>query len=154
VLTVGLRICHLRRQKRVTQAELAGQSGIPQPNLSRIERGEQDPTVSTLLRICSSLEISPAEFFQKQPAGTSFRWTRSALERLARAVTGSSEKLTAEEKKIVEFLKDEIPGCRRRLSSRRVYQSWSELRQSLSREEIRALVERIHDARQRSRAFL
>lgn len=150
---IGYQIVIQRREKGLTQAGLARRSGVPQPNLSRIERGEQDPTVSTLLRICSSLEISPADFFQKQKAGKSFRWTRSTLERLARAVNGSSEKLTAEEKKIVGFLKDEIPGCRRRLSSKRVYQSWSGLKQSLSREEIRALIERIHDAGQRSQAF-
>ena len=149
---IGYHIAFQRKKKGLTQAGLARHSGIPQPNLSRIERGEQDPTVSTLLRICSSIGISPAEFFQKRQA-MHFRWTRSTLERLARAVTGSSEKLTADEKKIVEFLKDEIPGCRRRPSSKRAYQSWIELRQSLSRKEIQALIGRIHDASQRARAF-
>ena len=147
---IGYHIAFQRKKKGLTQAGLARHSGIPQPNLSRIERGEQDPTVSTLLRICSSLGISPAEFFKKDEAGTSFRWTRSALERVARAVVGFSEKLSGEEKQIVELLKDEIPGERRRLSSKRVYQSWSRLKQRLSREEIKTLVEHIRDVKQRS----
>lgn len=149
MLTIGERIRDFRRQKGWTQAGLAGRSGIPQPNLSRIEAGEQDPTVSTVLRICSALGVRPAEIFEDRPVPRPVRWTRNALERVAKAVVGSPGKLTEPEKEIVELLKDEIPGCRRRLSTKRIYQSWSELKRRLSREEIRTLLERIRDAEQR-----
>ena len=150
MLAIGYQITFLRKQKGLTQAGLARRSGIPQPNLSRIERGEQDPTLSTFFKICSSLNVHPAEIFKRSPKKKHILWTRSALERVAHSVVGSSENLGEGEREIVELLKDIIPGFRRRLSSRRVYQSWSELRQRLSREEIRALLERVHDARQRA----
>lgn len=149
MLPIGYRIAFFRRQRGLTQADLARRSGIPQPNLSRIERGEQDLTVSTLVRICSSLGTSPVKIFEERRSGESVCWTRSALERVARAVVGSAERLTGGEKKIAELFKDEIHGLRKRLPLKRVYQSWCELRQRLSREEIRALIERIADAQRR-----
>jgi len=44
-----------RRRAGLTQRELARRSGIPQPSISRIERGVISPTVDTLerlLRVC------------------------------------------------------------------------------------------------------
>lgn len=147
--TLGLRIFQLRRQTRTTQAVLAARAGIPQASLSRIERGVQDMTVSTLIRICSALDTSPAKIFEERLAEAPFHWTRSALERIGRSVTGSPEKLRKGEKEIVNLLKDEIHGLRKRLSSKQVYQSWYELRQRLSGKEIQALINRVRDAQQR-----
>ena len=47
----------------MTQMELVQKTGIPQPNVSNIERGKQDLTVSTLLKICSALEAHPGDLF-------------------------------------------------------------------------------------------
>ena len=51
-----LRLCEtlraLRRRHRLTQAELARRSGISQPELSRIERGQTTPSY---LRLCTLL---------------------------------------------------------------------------------------------------
>jgi transcriptional regulator with XRE-family HTH domain len=40
-----------RRRAGFTQRELARRSGIPQPSISRIERGQVSPTVDTLERL-------------------------------------------------------------------------------------------------------
>lgn len=147
---IGYQLAHLRRQKGMTQAGLSERSGIPQPNLSKIESGTQDPTVSTFLRICSSLDVPPASVFEKRPTVRKpIVWTRDVLERVAHAAVGFSKPLKKGEREVVELLKDVTPGLRRRLASRRVYHSWFELKQSLSQEEIHTLFERIRDARQR-----
>lgn len=147
------RISEIRKRKGLTQAELAARSGVTPANLCKIERGQQDPTVSTLIRICEGLGVSPAEIFQEPPAQKPLRWTRRALERVARAVVGDSEKLSKGEGEIVELLKDTLPGYRPgRLSSRRVYESWYELKQRLSGEEIKTLAQRVQDVEQRREA--
>ena len=149
MLSVGYQITRLRQNRGWTQERLASRSGIRQANLSKIERGVQDLTVSTLLRICSSLEVPPAAVFDERPPGKSFVWTRFVLERVAQAVFAPVRGLKKEEKEIVELLKNVVPGVRRRLSSKRAYQSWYELRQKLPDQEIRSLLERVQDARQR-----
>lgn len=146
-------ISEIRKKRGLTQAELAMRAGITQANLCKIERGRQDLTVSTLLRICSALEVSPAEVFEEEPPPKPLRWTRTSLERVGRALAGGEERLPEAEAEVVECLKDILPGRqKRRLSSRRVYESWSHLKQILSEQEIKTLVERVRDAEQRRKA--
>ncbi|MEK6206444.1 MAG: helix-turn-helix transcriptional regulator [Chloroflexota bacterium] len=45
-----------RRRKGLTQRELALRAGIPQPMISSIERGLQDPRYSTLERILAAVD--------------------------------------------------------------------------------------------------
>ncbi len=146
---VGYRIGRLRQNKGWTQEELASRSGIRQANLSRIESSTQDVTLTTFLRICSSLGVPPENFFVDQEE-KAFLWTRTKLERVSKAVVGSTHKLKGKEKEIADLLRNVIPGFNRRLSTKRVYQSWLELREKLSDQEIRSLVERVRDAQQRS----
>ena len=51
-----------RRRAGLTQRELARRAGVPQPSISKIERGVISPTVDTLerlLRACG-MELEPA----------------------------------------------------------------------------------------------
>jgi len=45
----------LRRRRRMTQAELARRSGVPQSEISRIERGVANPTTATLRALVDAL---------------------------------------------------------------------------------------------------
>jgi transcriptional regulator with XRE-family HTH domain len=50
-----------RRRSGLSQRELAGRTGVPQPSISKIERGLISPTVDTLerlLRACG-MELEP-----------------------------------------------------------------------------------------------
>jgi transcriptional regulator with XRE-family HTH domain len=153
MIAIGPRLAFLRTQRGFTQVGLSQRTGIPQANLSKIERGLQDPTVSTFLRICSALDVSPARVLQEEPERASLRWTRSFLERIARAVVGLEEARPQEEREIVELLRDVLVSRRaKRLSSRRVYQSWSELKRRFTEEEIKTLAERVQDADERREA--
>ena len=54
---VGEVIAHFRKQKGVSQEVLSGFADIGRSHLSAIERGERKPTLETLYRICTALEI-------------------------------------------------------------------------------------------------
>jgi transcriptional regulator with XRE-family HTH domain len=53
-----------RNAARMTQDEAADASGMQSAVYSRIERGEVDPRVSSLLRIASGLGVEPADLLR------------------------------------------------------------------------------------------
>jgi transcriptional regulator with XRE-family HTH domain len=61
---LGDRIRKIRLEKNMSQTLLASQCGIEKANLSRIESGQANPTVLTLLKISAALNVSVAEFFK------------------------------------------------------------------------------------------
>jgi transcriptional regulator with XRE-family HTH domain len=64
---VGLKIRELRRQRKLTQTELADRIGIHQSDLSRMEKGEYKVGLDTLLRILQSFNLSIGDFFEERP---------------------------------------------------------------------------------------
>ncbi len=54
-LEVAYRILQLRKQKKLSQAELAKKIGTKQTDVARIESGQQNLTTDTLQRIASAL---------------------------------------------------------------------------------------------------
>jgi transcriptional regulator with XRE-family HTH domain len=61
---VGRRIKVRRVELGMTQAELASKLSVGQSNLSYIERGERDVSVSLLAEIAEALKCRPEEFFK------------------------------------------------------------------------------------------
>lgn len=59
---IGKRLRKLRRQLGIRQADLAKQIGISFPQVQKYESGENRITVTTLLRICSALNLRPVDF--------------------------------------------------------------------------------------------
>lgn len=55
---VGLRIKSYRQKKRLSQERLAELSGLHPTYIGQLERGEKNPSVLSLLKISSALEIS------------------------------------------------------------------------------------------------
>ena len=53
---VGERIWELRERAGLTQGQLAALAGTSQPGIARIERGNANPTLSTLVRIADALD--------------------------------------------------------------------------------------------------
>jgi len=65
---IGLRLRRLRRERRLSQAELARQIGIQQSDLSRMEKGEYRVSLDNLFKILAIFEIRVADFFaEEQP---------------------------------------------------------------------------------------
>jgi transcriptional regulator with XRE-family HTH domain len=54
---VGMVIARFRQEKGITQEVLSGLADIGRTHLSAIERGERKPTLETLFRISSALEV-------------------------------------------------------------------------------------------------
>lgn len=66
---VGRKIRQLRRQRKLTQVELADRIGIHQSDLSRMEQGEYKVGLDTLLRILQTFDLSIGDFFEETDHG-------------------------------------------------------------------------------------
>lgn len=60
-IKIGERIRILRESKGITQQDLAAACNFEKANLSRLEAGRTNPTISTLYKISQALEITIAE---------------------------------------------------------------------------------------------
>jgi transcriptional regulator with XRE-family HTH domain len=58
--TVGERVKRRRKEKNITQVQLAQQAAVTQSYISKIESGNEDFTLSFLMRIAEILGVSPA----------------------------------------------------------------------------------------------
>jgi len=63
VQLVGPKIRQLRKERKLTQTELASRIGIQQSDLSRMEKGEYRVSLDTLFRILAEFNVSIGEFF-------------------------------------------------------------------------------------------
>ena len=57
IKALGTRIRELRIEATLSQEELSNEAEIPLSQIGRIERGETNPTISTLFVICKALGI-------------------------------------------------------------------------------------------------
>ena len=62
---VGRKIRQLRRQRKLTQVELADRIGVHQSDLSRMEQGEYKVGLDTLLKILGTFDLSIGDFFDE-----------------------------------------------------------------------------------------
>jgi len=60
---IGGRLRQLRKDRGLTQAELARQIGIQQSDLSRMEKGEYRVSLDNLFKILGVFELDLADFF-------------------------------------------------------------------------------------------
>jgi transcriptional regulator with XRE-family HTH domain len=58
---LGVRIKELRTQLELSQEELANEADVPLSQIGRIERGENNPTISTLYVLAQALKIDLKE---------------------------------------------------------------------------------------------
>ena len=63
VQLVGPKIRQLRKERKLTQTELASRIGIQQSDLSRMEKGEYRVSLDTLFKILAIFNVSISEFF-------------------------------------------------------------------------------------------
>lgn len=71
-MTFGERLRCLReeREPRLTQTQLARETGISQRKISYLERGELEPSLDELRRLCRYYQVS-ADYLLGLPAGLS-----------------------------------------------------------------------------------
>jgi len=66
VAAIGSRLRELRKERGLTQAELARQIGIQQSDLSRMEKGEYRVSLDNLFKILGVFDLDLADFFGDQ----------------------------------------------------------------------------------------
>ncbi|MEQ8402156.1 MAG: helix-turn-helix transcriptional regulator [Silicimonas sp.] len=62
---VGVNVQRLRREKRLSQEELAHRADMHQTYLSGVERGRRNPSVAVLERIAAALDVDIAALFRR-----------------------------------------------------------------------------------------
>jgi transcriptional regulator with XRE-family HTH domain len=60
---IGERVEQLRKDKSLSQPELAELAGVALGTVSRIERGDGKPAISLIIDICRALRVAPATLF-------------------------------------------------------------------------------------------
>jgi transcriptional regulator with XRE-family HTH domain len=70
VAAIGGRLRELRKERGLTQAELARQIGIQQSDLSRMEKGEYRVSLDNLFKILGVFDLDLADFFGDQSEKT------------------------------------------------------------------------------------
>ena len=70
VTAIGSRLRRLRKERGLTQAELARQIGIQQSDLSRMEKGEYRVSLDNLFKILGVFDLDLADFFEEKKVGS------------------------------------------------------------------------------------
>lgn len=98
--SIGKRVKELRTQYGLSQEKLALQAEITTAYLGQIERGEKNPTVVTVSRICNAMDISLSDFFSGQNFSASE--DDAALKQISFELKSCS---TAEKQEILQIIR-------------------------------------------------
>ena len=89
MITFGDNILLWRLHRSFSQERLAALSGLPRPNLSDIEKGKRDVTLSTIRSLANALKVSPGTLVNAEPPKPE-QWKenlpRESMERIANSV--------------------------------------------------------------------
>jgi transcriptional regulator with XRE-family HTH domain len=66
---VGRKLRDLRKERNLTQSDLAARIGIQQSDLCRMENGQYRVGLETLVKILRECGVTFSEFFQEEPTG-------------------------------------------------------------------------------------
>jgi len=61
---IGLRIKKIRTESKLTQEQVAWEAGIEPMQLSRIERGVINTSISHILAIAKAMNVKPSAIFE------------------------------------------------------------------------------------------
>lgn len=63
-VSLGVKVRELRKERNLSQRDLAGQAGISPNAISLIERDEISPSVATMQRLAAALKVKMSYFFE------------------------------------------------------------------------------------------
>ncbi len=148
MIPIGSQIYLRRLEQNLTQAELAKKVGIPQPNLSNIEKGKHDITVSTLRKIAVAFNIHPAEFFKDTGEGLQSHLSRRKIEQIAKKVAEEPNPSHRQKDSLVSLYQKVLP-YKGRVRVKELQKSWLKLRSKCNSQEINAVQERVAEYKRR-----
>lgn len=154
MITFGENILLWRLHRSLSQKQLAILSNLPRPNLSDIEKGKRDVTLSTIRSLANALDVLPGTLVNGEPPkcdNYKKDFSREAMERIARSVVQGSPPKDPAEHLIYDLLK-EILRCglhsarnhqsKLPIPTRKSTRAWLYLRALFSIETINSLVNR------------
>ena len=117
---VGARLRLLRKDRHLTQTELARQIGIQQSDLSRMEKGEYRVSLDNLFKILAVFDIALQDFFADKQAAEEPRRALSHEDmQILHLVKQLSESGRREAMEFLEFKVRREQQDRRAIASRR-----------------------------------
>ena len=153
MLPFGETVLAWRLARGMTQAELAGASGLPRPNLSAIERGDREVTLRTLRALAAALDVTPGTLADGVSPGAAARpLPRAALERIAAAALGGRPPPHPREAELARHLgavtrrmAGRARGARARRATRSADRAYFLLKASATPETVASLLARVSD---------
>jgi len=103
VKVVGEKIRYLRKERGLSQEELAYRASLHNTYIGQLERGEKNATIESLTKVCTALEITLEELFDDKeghPKVLSFE-----LEEMVRLLEGRSKK---DQRAVLKFIESLI----------------------------------------------
>lgn len=145
---VTLRLWRLHRE--LTQAKLARAAGLPRPNLSAIEHGKREVSLSTLRALALALDVRPGALVDGAPpeiVGDVSRFSRESLERIADGAARDTPLRDPAEQALAQRLRLLTVSPRRAGRGRRraTEAAWLSLRAACPPAVLRSLLERVAD---------
>ncbi len=64
LIIIGSHIRMLRKRQNISQEQLGFESNIPRMQIARVERGEINMGILSILSICQALNVRPEDFFK------------------------------------------------------------------------------------------
>lgn len=61
---IGEKIRYYRKERKLSQEELAFKAAVHNTYIGQLERGEKNVTIESLAKVCAAMDITLAEFFQ------------------------------------------------------------------------------------------
>ena len=93
MIPLGQTVRRWRLERGMSQSALAQASGVPRPNLSRIESGAADLSLNTIRSLALALGVTPGQLVDGIPPAAPKPLSRAALERIAGAAAGKKPAL-------------------------------------------------------------
>ncbi len=69
IMSIGVALRAIRKERGLSQAELADKAGTTSVSISRIEQGHQDPTFTMLERLAKAMGISANSLVRRAEKG-------------------------------------------------------------------------------------
>lgn len=153
MITFGENILLWRLHRGLSQEDVAALAGIPRPNLSDIEKGKRDVTLTTVRSLAHALGVSAGTLVNGEPpeGDKKIKLSRECIERIAYSVAHEKSPDDPAERKLYQLLKDilncSLKSARTRnrklpLPSRKGNLSWILLRSLYPPEIVSSLIER------------
>lgn len=147
----GQNILLWRIHRGLTQEGLSKHAGMSRPNLSAIERGKREVSLTTLRALALALGVSPGILVDGiGPASAQGRFfSRRALERIADAVWRGIRLKANQEEKLARLLEALLhPSKNLTRGKRSSERAWLQLKSTYPAEMIQTLIERVRDREQ------